>query len=194
MISALWKRRPTTSHQPHQSSRGVLAQATSLCVTTIAVIGFSGQALAACYTPKEANAEQAIRAHSEMMVVGLTCATYFNEPTLFNRYATFTNTHRQAIQGYEETMISYFRKTAEGNPKRRFDHWRTSIANAVSTRAALSSGPVYCQKKAGMLDAMAQANDFNANGLSVILASAPEAVVVSRPMCVQDAIASSGSE
>jgi hypothetical protein len=105
----------------------------------VAALGFSSQALASCYTPKEAAAEQAIRAHSELMVVGLTCASYFNEPLLFNRYAIFTNQHLQDIQAHEKVMIDYFAKTAEGNPKRRFDHWRTSIANAVSTRAALSS-------------------------------------------------------
>ena len=156
--------------------------------------GFSGQAIASCYTPREAAAEQAIRAHSELMVVGLTCASYFDEPLLFNRYATFTNQHQGDIQRHEQVMIDYFAKTAEGNPKRRFDHWRTSIANGVSTRAALSSGSVYCGKKQEMLQTMEGSANFGASSLPVILASAPEAAVVSRPMCVQDAIAQSEVE
>ena len=160
-------------------------------VAGVAALGFSSQALASCYTPKEAAAEQAIRAHSELMVVGLTCASYFNEPLLFNRYAIFTNQHLQDIQAHEKVMIDYFAKTAEGNPKRRFDHWRTSIANAVSTRAALSSGSVYCGKKQDLLTTMEGSANFGAGSLPGILASAPEAAVVSRPMCVQDAIAQS---
>ena len=158
-------------------------------VAGVAAFGFSSQALAACYTPKEAAAEQAIRAHSEMMVVGLTCASYFNEPLLFNRYATFTNDHQRDIQAHEQVMINYFAKTAEGNPQRRFDHWRTSIANAISTRAALSSGAVYCGKNEALLTTMEGAASFGSSSLPVILASAPEAAVVSRPICVQDAVA-----
>ena len=163
-------------------------------VAGFATLAFSSQAIAGCYTQREAAAEQAIRVHSEMMVVGLTCATYFNEPALFARYATFTNKHQQDIQAHERALINYFAKTAEGDPKRRFDHWRTSIANAVSTRAALSSGPVYCKKKAAMLDAMEGSAQFRANSLSMILASVPEADVISRPMCTQEAIALTETE
>ncbi|MEM6902890.1 MAG: hypothetical protein AAF556_06605 [Pseudomonadota bacterium] len=161
----------------------------SVFITSVAIFGFAGQALAACYTPREASAERAIRIHSELMVVGLTCAMHFDDPGLFVRYAKFTNQHRADIVAHEQAMIGYFAKTAEGNPKRRFDHWRTSIANAVSTRAALSSASIYCGSKGDMMTALEAAERFHGQAVQTIIATAPVADVTSRPMCTQDAVA-----
>lgn len=164
-------------------------RAVAIAVTAFVTLGFSGQALASCYSAKEAAAEQAIRLHSELMVVGLTCAAQFNDPALFVRYAQFTNAHRSDIVAHEQAMIGYFAKTAEGNAKRRFDHWRTSIANAVSTRAALSSAQVYCGNKADMMAALESATAFGPQPVQAILATAPQAAVTSRPLCTQEAVA-----
>jgi hypothetical protein len=152
-------------------------------------IGFTQSAIASCYSPKEAAAERAIRIHSELMVVGLTCAAQFDDPALFVRYADFTNKHSGDIRAHESTMIGYFAKTAEGDPKRRFDHWRTSIANSVSTRAALSSAQIYCGSKQEMVNALGVVSGFGHQKVSAMLDYAPEASVISRPMCAQDAVA-----
>ncbi|MBV6632656.1 MAG: hypothetical protein KI792_06445 [Alphaproteobacteria bacterium] len=180
---------PSSVNLPRQ-----LRRLASIAITTIATLGFAGQALATCYSAKEAAAEQAIRLHSELMVVGLTCAAQFNDPALFVRYAKFTNQHRADIVAHEEAMIGYFAKHAEGNAKRRFDHWRTSIANAVSTRAAYSSAEIYCSNKGEMLEALEGAPQFNSKPLKAILTTAPEAAVTSRPLCTQEAVASSTAE
>lgn len=157
-------------------------------------VAFAHPAFAACYTPKEAAAEQAIRIHSELMVVGLTCAAQFRDPALFARYAAFTNKHSNELRAHESAIIGYFAKTAEGNPKRRFDHWRTSIANSVSTRAALSSAGIYCGDKRELVAALDAASRFDGKRVNAILEYAPEASVISRPMCAQDAVALSTTE
>lgn len=115
---------------------------------TLALV--SGPALAAkapCYTQAEFEAEQAIRLHTELMVVGLTCgeASQAGGPSLFAQYKEFTLHHRDQIVQWEKALIGHFKRFKGGNATREFDSFRTRLANETSQRAIALSNPVFCQ-------------------------------------------------
>ena len=71
-------------------------------------------AAAACYTPDEAEAEQGIRIHSELMVIGLNCQhmARAGKKNLYLEYRDFTARHAQVFSDYETRLIRYFRRSA----------------------------------------------------------------------------------
>lgn len=152
-------------------------------LTALVTFVFAGTAAASCYTPLEQRAEMAIRVHSELMIIGLSCSEAYNDPALFAAYATFTNRHQAEISAYEEAMIGYFEKTGSANPTRQFDHWRTSIANGISTRAALASMTLFCDAHKDTFKQAAQLEGFWHDNVETIMAYVPEANVASRPFC-----------
>lgn len=111
-----------------------------------------GDALAACYSRAEFDAEQAIRLHTELMVIGLSCHRYFPQQRVFDRYQEFTTRHRALLMEWEKELVAHFRKNERGNPTRLFDAFRTEVANEISQRAALLSVPVYCTNQIRVVD------------------------------------------
>ena len=99
-----------------------------------------------CYSVAEFEAEQGIRLHTELMVVGLTCQhmDVKGETSLFAQYKLFTLKHQARIQDWEKTLVEYYKRTAKGNPTRNFDSFRTRLANETSQRAIALSTPVFC--------------------------------------------------
>lgn len=150
---------------------------------------FAMPARAACYTAEQAQAELALRIHSELMVIGLSCAAALDDPAIFNRYIDFTQRHAHELHGYEQALTSFFANSGKQAARKRFDTWRTTIANAVSTRAALSSTQIYCDGKKGLLQAAAAVPVFDARAIESLLVSDPEATVTSMSMCNGDRIA-----
>lgn len=117
----------------------------------LAAIVSTGGALAAppkqpCYTQAEVRAEQAIRLHTELMVVGLTCGDGAGAAGtgLFAQYKAFTLRHKDDIAAWEKTLIGHFRRHAKGDATRSFDTFRTRLANEMSQRAIALSTPVFC--------------------------------------------------
>lgn len=99
-----------------------------------------------CYSVPEFAAEQGIRLHTELMVVGLTCQ-YMDvkgEVSLFNQYKQFTLKHQARIRGWEAMLVNYFKRTVKANPTRSFDSFRTRLANETSQRAIALTTPVFC--------------------------------------------------
>ncbi|HYC02848.1 MAG TPA: hypothetical protein VED40_06120 [Azospirillaceae bacterium] len=101
---------------------------------------------APCYTKAEFEAEQAIRLHTELMVVGLTCQSYAStkDVNLFNRYKEFTLKHRKRITDWENQLVAFQKRTAKGNANRGFDTFRTRVANEMARRIAAVTEPVFC--------------------------------------------------
>lgn len=99
-----------------------------------------------CYTQAEVRAEQAIRLHTELMVVGLTCGDTGAAAGsgLFAQYKAFTLRHKDEISAWEKTLIGHFRRHAKGDATRSFDTFRTRLANEMSQRAIALSTPVFC--------------------------------------------------
>lgn len=114
-----------------------------------ALIIMTGAAHAsACYTQKEAEAEQAIRIHSELMVIGLNCqGMKFKDGTnLYVKYRTFANQHADLFAAYEETLMGYFRRTGAGNPEKELNDMRTYLANKIANDAAQMSPDQFCNR------------------------------------------------
>ncbi|HYE50458.1 MAG TPA: hypothetical protein VEB20_12770 [Azospirillaceae bacterium] len=101
---------------------------------------------APCYSKAEFEAEQAIRLHTELMVVGLTCQQMAAPgENLFARYKEFTLKHQKRIQGWEASLIAFQKRTVKGgNATRAFDSFRTRVANEMSRRIAAVTAPVFC--------------------------------------------------
>lgn len=114
-----------------------------------ALVGMAAPALAAvrtnaCYTPAQHAAEQLIRIHTELMVVGLTCKDVTPDKAPFARYQEFTVKHRSHISKAEAELASFLGKGNRSAGIRHFDMYRTEMANEISRRAAIIGTPLYC--------------------------------------------------
>jgi len=118
----------------------VLAAADSP-VITVNPTGISG-----CYTQKEAEAEQAIRIHSELMVIGLNCQhmTPAGQKNLYQSYREFTAEHSSLFAGYETTLIGYFSRIGAGSPEAALNTMRTEFANKISLDSARMRPDLFC--------------------------------------------------
>lgn len=92
-------------------------------------------ATTACYTPAEFEAEQGLRIHSELMVIGLTCLKMPGGQGLYAKYQHFTAQNQNLISGYENTLIHYFSEHGDSNAEGEFHTLRTGLANRISKLA-----------------------------------------------------------
>jgi hypothetical protein len=121
----------------------------TLVLSFVIFAALTGQAWAAsCYTQKEAEAEQAIRIHSELMVIGLNCQHMrFKDGTnLYLKYRQFASQHSDLFAGYEATLIEYHRRNGAGNPQRKLDDMRTLLANNIANDSATMSPDQFCNR------------------------------------------------
>ncbi len=112
----------------------------------------SAWAKSACYSPAEYDAEQAVRLHTELMVIGLTCNAIEADRKLFSKYQQFTTKNRTSLMNWEKVLIGHFRETDKSNPTRKFDDFRTVVANEIAQRSALLTPPVFCQTHSDIVD------------------------------------------
>lgn len=115
-----------------------------LTVLLFAIAAIPAQA--ACYGPAQAEAEQGLRIHSELMVLGLNCMGITKDPGLYSRYQRFTKQNHDLIDGWENTMIAHL------GSERKFHDFRTQIANKVSTDAARMRPDVFCHNNASRIN------------------------------------------
>ena len=94
-----------------------------------------------CYTAAEAEAENAIRIHSELMVIGLNCQhmTPAGWKNFYQEYREITQRHQGLFSDYEKVLIK-----ANGGSERKIHDLRTSFANQTSTDAAKMRPDVFC--------------------------------------------------
>ncbi|MEM9469562.1 MAG: hypothetical protein AAF988_05310 [Pseudomonadota bacterium] len=99
-----------------------------------------------CYSQAEAEAEQGIRIHSELMVIGLNCQhmTPRGWQNFYSQYRSITKKHEDLFSNYEKTLINYYRQNGVSNPERKMHDLRTAFANKVSTDAAQMRPDVFC--------------------------------------------------
>ena len=126
----------------------------TVAVTTACVLATSTSAWAksACYSAAEYDAEQAVRLHTELMVIGLTCNSIEADRKLFAKYQQFTTKNRTSLLNWEKVLIGHFSQTGKSNPTRQFDDFRTVVANEVAQRSALLTPPVFCQTHSDIVD------------------------------------------
>ena len=107
---------------------------------------------AACYGPAEYEAEQGLRIHSELMVIGLTCQKMPGGTQLYGKYQKFTQKHQDLIAGYEARLISFYRQEGDSNPDKELHTLRTDLANQISKHAIKMSMVSFCQNFSSRLD------------------------------------------
>lgn len=157
----------------------------TLLSSLMAIILAAQTAMAAtCYTQAEAEAEQGLRIHSELMVIGLNCQNMrFTDGTnLYVEYNQFTREHLDIFAAYESRMLEYFKKRGDANPEASLNTLRTQMANAISNSAARMKPDQFCNRYAGRIF-KASAMDRSAlkKWASTIYPSHP----VSEPICEQ---------
>jgi hypothetical protein len=115
-----------------------------------------------CYRLDEAEAEQAIRIHSELMVIGLNCQTMWKTGdgrSLYAKYRIWTAQHGKLIAEYEGRLIGYFLRQGAGDPEALFNSMRTEFANKVATDAARMRPDAFCAQYAPRIDKVASMDD-----------------------------------
>ena len=105
-----------------------------------------------CYSPTQFEAEQGLRIHSELRVIGLTCLKMPGKQDLYTKYQTFTSKHQSLITKYENDLISYYRAQGSKNPEKEFHTLRTGLANGISKHAINMSTASFCQHFGGRID------------------------------------------
>ena len=135
-----------------------------------------------CYSLSEAEAEQGIRIHSELMIIGLNCQhmTPQGQQNLYAQYRDITQKNAGLFSGYEDVLIDYFRKTGLPDPERALHDLRTNLANRISSDAAQMRPDVFCRQYSPRLEqASAMAQGDIQRWAATFYPSHP----VSRPMC-----------
>jgi hypothetical protein len=144
-------------------------------------VGVPGLAGRNCYTPEEAEAEQGIRIHSELMVIALNCQhmTPRGWKNFYVQYQGITARNANLIGGYENVLINFFALAGKGNPERAFHDMRTDFANKVSTDAARMRPDVFCANFANRLP---KVDKMNSDDIQRWAASSSRSGA-SRPLC-----------
>ncbi|MGH1378365.1 MAG: hypothetical protein ACRBB3_06040 [Alphaproteobacteria bacterium] len=117
-------------------------------LTVLLSITFSNSAIAAgCYSPREAEAEQGIRIHSELMVIGLNCAHMAdaNGNNLYMEHKKFTAKHEDLFAKYEKILMEYMQKNGTNNAEKSMHKLRTDFANKISNDAAVMRPDIFCR-------------------------------------------------
>ncbi len=145
---------------------------------------FASQKLYAssCYSMAEAEAEQGIRIHSELMVIGLNC-THMGAKAginLYAQYRQFTADHGDLFATYEKILLKHFRENGSRNPESDINTLRTGYANKISNDVANMRPDIFCSKYAPrVLKASEMQRDDIRKWAATIYPNHP----VSRPVC-----------
>jgi hypothetical protein len=153
-----------------------------LFVLAFALFNVSEARASECYSLKDAEAEQGIRIHSELMVIGLNCQHMYsaNGQNLYMAYRDFTEKHSRIFASYERRLLMFFERTSGDQAESKLNELRTSFANKISTDAATMRPDIFCNKYAGRIVQVANVDD---NYIRRWAGTFYEAHPVSRPMC-----------
>lgn len=137
----------------------------------------------ACYTRNEHAAEQLIRMHTEMMIVGLTCKNVVPEKNPFGLYQDFSVKNRALLSNSEAAIIGHYKKTSGSSATKNFDTFRTELANESSRRAATIGIPQYCET---FVERSKAAKELTPDDLRVLTSDEKNAGLMhlaSKPLC-----------
>ena len=135
-----------------------------------------------CYHAAEAEAEQGIRIHSELMVIGLNCQHMGLRAghNLYGQYRAFTAEHADLFAEYEDTLMAFFREYSDEEPEKALNALRTKYANKISEDVAKMRPDVFCARYAPRITKAATFSDEN---LREWAGTHYEAHPVSLPLC-----------
>lgn len=109
-------------------------------------------------SPAVSEAEQGIKIHSELMVIGLNCQhmTPRGWKNFYQQYREITAKNADLFAGYEQTLINFYSQSGDSNPEGRLNDLRTRMANQVSIDAAKMRPDVFCARFAPRIPKAAQ--------------------------------------
>jgi hypothetical protein len=116
-------------------------------VLMVITLFFSGSAHAvACYTAAEAEAEQGVRIHSELMVIGLNCKhmTPAGQRDYYAQYKEFSARNGVLFSNYERSLLSFYTRAGFAAPEGELNRLRTTMANKISGDAAKMRPDLFC--------------------------------------------------
>jgi hypothetical protein len=145
------------------------------------IIFLASPAFASCYTMREAEAEQGIRIHSELMVIGLNCQHLGprGQKNLYQQYKEFTARHGALLRGYETTLMNHFRKEGR-NAEFEINQMRTDFANKISRDAAVMRPDAFCATYSSRID---RAGRMNEQAVRKWAATIFQGFPTTRPLC-----------
>ncbi|MGH1455308.1 MAG: hypothetical protein ACRBDI_00850 [Alphaproteobacteria bacterium] len=144
---------------------------------------FSNVSVAAgCYGAREAEAEQGIRIHSELMVIGLNCAHMAdaNGNNLYLEHKKFTNKHEKLFAKYEIILMEYMRKNGDRSPEKSMHTLRTNFANKISSDAAKMRPDIFCKTYSSRIEKATKMDDISVRKWAALPFKGHP---VSQPMC-----------
>ncbi len=135
-----------------------------------------------CYSNAEAEAEQGIRIHSELMVIGLNCQAIGARHglNLYGDYQQFTVDHSTLIQKYESILLKYFANNGGGKAEAQLNKLRTDFANKISKDAANLRPDVFCSKYAPRIT---KASEMDRTAVRKWASTFYKSHPVSKPLC-----------
>ncbi|MGE4314420.1 MAG: hypothetical protein AB7E85_09160 [Pseudobdellovibrionaceae bacterium] len=152
-----------------------------LLIAALPVQAFA-EARSICYSANEAEAEQGIRIHSELMVISLNCQHMFPQrpKTLYQKYREFTARHGTLIAEYERTLINHYAREQVYDPVSEINTVRTNFANKISNDAAKMRPDMFCKVYGPRIDRAAKMSDRDVREwANTFFPGHP----VSRPLC-----------
>ncbi len=137
-----------------------------------------------CYTQAEAEAEQGLRIHSELMVIGLNCQNmrFSNGTNLYVEYNQFTRDNVDIFAGYEQRLLAYFKRRGDTDPEASLNTLRTRMANAISNSAARMKPDQFCNRYAARIF---KASSMDRAALKEWASTIYPSHPVSEPICEQ---------
>ena len=140
-----------------------------------------------CYDRREAEAEQGIRIHSELMVIGLNCAHMAdaNGNNLYLEHKKFTEKHESLFATYEKIMMDYMRKNGNKSPEKELHTLRTEFANKISKDAAEMRPDLFCKSYAPRIEKVTNMDHLT---LRKWAAMSFDGHPVSQPLCSSEAL------
>ena len=99
-------------------------------------------------------AEQGIRIHSELMVIGLNCQHLYkaNGKNLYSEYRHITNENLKLFAAYETKLMEYFRRAGYADPEGQLNSMRTIFANKIANDSARMRPDQFCKHYAGRIE------------------------------------------
>lgn len=139
---------------------------------------------AACYRAQEAEAEQGIRIHSELMVIGLGCqhlATAKGK-NLYAAYREFTGKHADLFGTYEGILMKYYQNNgmSRAQAEAKLNTLRTDFGNKIASDQASMRPDIFCQRYAPRITKVI---DFERMDLRRWAATIYDSHPVSQPIC-----------
>jgi len=135
-----------------------------------------------CYSADEAEAEQGIRIHSELMVIGLNCQHIraLSDTNVYMQYRQMTKDHGDLFARYEQILLDHYQKEGIANPEANLNLLRTRFANKISNDAAGMRPDLFCLNYVPRIHRAAKMNRSQIRSwASTLYNSHP----VSRPLC-----------